>query len=86
MGGMARFSSKDFLVATTLCAAGVGAYYLDAVSEKQLPVLSLALWFAIGPLIGAGIFAPFKRPWISSIVGFVVQFLVFLCLMRTLTY
>jgi hypothetical protein len=73
MGGMPRFSVKDLLRATALISLGAGlwslpVYFPDAEVWKG-EVGSDEFWMAIlggAGFIGAGVFTPFKRPWLGA--------------------
>jgi hypothetical protein len=78
---MPRFSMKDLLLATTLIALGLGVlawsnHYQDTTKLEQPQPIALVSYFACRALIGAGLFAPFKRPWLGAVVGVVGTILV----------
>jgi hypothetical protein len=79
---MPRFSIKDLLLATTLIAIGAGliywAYSHPTMSRySDAPNWPLFLgWMGGGAFIGAGVFTPFKKPWIGALVGLAVQILI----------
>jgi hypothetical protein len=78
-GGMKRlprFSVKLALVATTLIALGLAMLYqvLNYDPRSNWPVsVGYFLVYGGSASIGAGIFAPFKRPLIGAVAGMVVQ-------------
>ena len=74
---MPRFSFKELLLAMTLIAVGLGALAYLA-GYKDWSNWQLALWLATGPIIGCGLFIPFRRPWLGLALGVVMQSLVFL--------
>jgi hypothetical protein len=72
---MPRFSIKRLLFAMTLIAVGMGLIYfayhhpnLDGTETLQLA----GGFFGGTALIGAGILAPFRRPWTGAIVAVVL--------------
>ena len=76
---MPRFALKDLFLATTLIAVGMSLLYLLFSREPWRgwsAVVPYALAYGGSALIGAGILAPFKRPWIGAVVGVVVQVVI----------
>jgi hypothetical protein len=78
---MPRFTIKDLLLTTTLIAVGVGMFAFlfqrgDAINRVGAGAAALLLWFGGSAFLGAGVFAPFKRPWRGAIVAVVLQALV----------
>ena len=63
MWGMGRFSLRRLLIATTLIAVGIGLL--------QLPANLFTIAFG-GPLIGAGVLTPLRRPWVGALLGLVL--------------
>ncbi len=74
-----RFSLEEIIGSITLVALGAGAltWLWRMPSTGRLSpateVLCVVLWFACAPLIGAGLFLPFKRPWLGALVGAAMQ-------------
>ncbi len=76
---MPRFKVKEMLLATTFIAIGTGllAFQFQNANEIFNRNSILLLWFGGGgACIGAGLFTPFKRPWIGAYVGFLLQLLL----------
>lgn len=72
IGRMRHFSTKDLFLATTFTAAGMFPIYLallHGVWHEWSPVVPYLLWFGGGAIIGAGILAPFRKPWIGALAG-----------------
>jgi hypothetical protein len=75
---MPRFSLKDLLIGTALLAAGdtaicgIGRLPNDMSLGSGYQAITL-LWFGGGTLIGAGLFIPFKRPWLGAALGLLAQ-------------
>jgi hypothetical protein len=75
---MPRFSVTDLLVSTALIAIGLACLYCT----YNPPLIFINDWsevffFLSGPLIGGGIFYPFKSAWIGAIIGGLVIVLYF---------
>ena len=71
---MIRFSLKEMICSVTLVAVGTGIIaWLYRMHTGRPGPGTWVLWFACGPLIEAGIFLPFKRPWLGVLVGVAVQ-------------
>ena len=81
---MPRFTLKELLIASTLVCLGAGSmavgqshilrYYGDGV-YGELPrqiAVDMLLWYGGCAVIGAGVFLPFKRPFIGASVAFIV--------------
>jgi hypothetical protein len=69
-----RFSVKELLLATTLIAIGIVTICITTQPRPYLGGLShAALWLFGGGCVGAGLFAPFSKPWIGAVVGVFVQ-------------
>ena len=68
---MKQFSLRRLFVAITLVAIGCGEVaFLRAFSGP--PPLDSFQWLAVltcGPIIGAGLFTPFKRPMLGAFLG-----------------
>ena len=76
---MPRFTIKDLLLATTLVAIGAGTWaflFRGVVATSRMGADIMMLWIVGGAFIGAGLVAPFKRPWEGAIVAIVLQFLL----------
>ena len=77
--GMPRFSLRELFLSVTLIALGLGMLACGGqLNINSLP--SLCLWLIAWPMIGAGVFAPFKRPMWGAVVGVLLQ-LVYLLVM-----
>jgi hypothetical protein len=69
-----RFSVKELLLSTTLLAAGIVAVCLTIEPRSYLSTSGhIVCWLIGGAFIGAGLFLPFKRPWIGATVGALIQ-------------
>lgn len=70
---MPQFTTKDLLIAFTLIAAGLGLIganilYQETSKVEQPTPITMFCWLVGPPLIGAGLLAPFKHPWIGAIL------------------
>ena len=96
---MPRFTIKDLLIATTLIAIGCGMLAVlyqgtivppsgpsSSLSDVVIALIFLICIFGSGPFIGAGLFTPFKYPWIGAAVGLVFQFVLFTVLFFLAAY
>ena len=70
---MPKFSIKDLLIATSLVAFGSALISAAIVRPNPGPQFAVT-WYGGGMLIGAGLFFPFRAPWIGVYVGVIVQF------------
>jgi hypothetical protein len=78
---MPRFTVKDLLIATTLIAVGAGMLAFVFQNGEEIKRgygagVFAVLWFGGGAFVGAGIFTPFKRPWMGAIIGVMIQFVL----------
>jgi len=80
---MEPFSLRRLFAALTLIAIGCGALVYLFRTEDQTPAAGLwkvlaAFWG--GPLVGAGLFTPIRRPALGAILGFLafLGFLIYL--------
>src|SRR6187401_49164 len=73
---MPQYSLRRFMVTIVLLSSGVAGCVIGCkASDAQINPLTLtaaAGWLVGGPMIGAGILAPFKREWLGAIIGFVI--------------
>lgn len=75
---MKRFTLKDLLVGMGLIAIGLGMIGSGEMM-RLTSVSSLCLWLVAWPVIGAGIFYPFKRAMVGAVIAVFFQ-LTFYCL------
>src|SRR5205809_896559 len=73
---MPKYSLRRFMAIIILLSSGaagcvIGCKASDA-SLDPLPLTAAAGWLIGGPMIGAGILAPFNREWLGAIIGFVI--------------
>jgi hypothetical protein len=65
-----RFSTRDLLLSTALIALGMGILAVVVrMPNKEWSVFTLVGF----PLIGTGMFLPFKRPWLGWVLGCVAM-------------
>jgi uncharacterized membrane protein YczE len=77
---MPRFTIKDMLLAMTLIAVGAGMLtFLDRNRERTFgqsaigAIGILLMWYGSGACVGAGLFTPFKRPWLGVLIAVAIQ-------------
>jgi hypothetical protein len=70
---MPRFSIKDLLIGTALLAAGITS--VCGIARLPSHPVVLLLWLGGSALVGAGLFAPFKRIWLGAAIGLAVAIL-----------
>ncbi len=75
---MPKFSIKDLLIATAIVATGTALissiFRFPTVFLEPSPGAAFVFcWYVGGMLIGAGLFWPFRRPWMGIALGFIVQ-------------
>lgn len=73
IAGMARFSLRRLFAAVTLIAVGCGALAYLFRTADEAP--AAGIWKVLaaicgGPLIGAGLLTPVRRPALGAILGF----------------
>jgi hypothetical protein len=75
---MKRFTLKDLLIGISLIAIGLGMIGSGEIM-RLTSVSALCLWLVAWPVIGAGVFYPFKRPMVGAVaaVFFQLTFLLF---------
>jgi hypothetical protein len=79
---MPRFSLKDWVLGIALMAGGVLLLYADThwcphYADVDMPTPAmLSCAFGGMSLMGAGIFAPFKHPFIGALLGFLLPILL----------
>jgi hypothetical protein len=75
---MPCFSLRRLLISITIVAVGLMAVSMMFSKPPQRLEEStrFILWYLGGALIGAGVFAPFKKVWIGLLVGLIAQFLI----------
>jgi hypothetical protein len=75
---MPRFSLRRLLVSITLIAVGiVAASMFFGLPTRRLDESTRhVLWYLGGALIGAGVFAPFRKVWLGIVLGLVTQLLI----------
>jgi hypothetical protein len=91
---MPRFTIKDLLITTTLIAIGVGILtflFRNVVLMEQLfgdnaVVAAIVLWLVSGAMISAGLFVPFRHPWMGAAIGLVIQALLLIWPMMEVRY
>jgi hypothetical protein len=81
-GGMGKYSVKRLFASVTLIAIGMGNItFIKANGISRLPesnppdaifIAAILLMFFPGPLIGAGIFIPWKCGWNGAILGGII--------------
>ncbi len=80
---MPTFSVKDILLGTTLVAAGAGGL---AAGGQVLSPGEWGLWILLVcfcfVLMGAGLFAPFKKKWLGALIGFLLLIAISLFLAK----
>jgi hypothetical protein len=73
---MPQYSLRRFLATIILLSSGVASCVIGCkasdASLNPLPLTAAAGWLIGGPMIGAGILAPFNREWLGAIIGFVI--------------
>lgn len=72
---MPQFSLRQLMLATTLVALGLAGLFGPAGIGKLLGF----------PLLGAGVFTPFGRPWLGAIAGFLIPVTLLFLLMGAWT-
>lgn len=75
---MTHFSLAVLFRAVALVAVGISLLCLTFGRENiPPPMVVFWPWFGSGALIGAGLFSPFKKPWLGALVGVAVQGIIF---------
>jgi hypothetical protein len=85
------FKTRDLFLGIVLMAAGwlcIQTQFLSRLTGPYgLPSFDLdfafesAIWLSGGPLFGAGVGLPFKRPWVGGVIGGACQILFTAALM-----
>jgi len=70
---MPRFSLKHLFICTMLVAAGLAS--VVSAHRVENNGVGFWLWFAAGPLLGAGILTLLKRPFLGFVIGLGVSLL-----------
>jgi hypothetical protein len=67
-----QFSLRRLFVATTLIAFGCGeiAFLLATLRPPPIDTFQMVVILTCGPISGAGLLTPFKRPILGAILGF----------------
>ena len=88
MPGMAsRFTLRTLFISTALIAAGCGAsayvirFRYDQTGHTD-PAIALAIYFLVGPFVGAGIFNLFDRASRGAVIGFAIQAVLTITMMQ----
>ena len=71
-----QFTIRDLLLSTTLIGMATGMLTLllriaSIASTRYMVVV--VVYFTIGPLFGAGLFTPIKRPILGADLGGIIQ-------------
>jgi hypothetical protein len=78
--GPLRFSLKRLLLSTGLIAVGVAyASYWTVHGDRPHPLgdaCAFVMWIGSGASIGAGVFLPFRKPWIGAFLGALASLVV----------
>jgi hypothetical protein len=64
---------QDFLVSASMIGAGLGCAGLALRTNPPVPIWTLVLFLAAGPLLGAGLLALIGRWWLGAYLGFFAQ-------------
>jgi hypothetical protein len=73
-----RLKLEQLVIQTLMILAGVGIVFwsLQGTHFRTWFPYSLFIWFAAGPLIGCGLFNPFKNLIPGVVFGLIIQVLV----------